>query len=311
MSFYEGLERILSDICEKTGADVSLTPRGGEETAFDALWNGHTVTLYLAGSGESAARVARLVAYLLGSSREEEAEGLRTVLLGKGGKVSAFRYLAGKNSPDGPCYALEVVPDKRPEDALEHIERCIDGRDGAILNDGHISVVKFTAEGQTPFAFGEFLSRSLYEEAGIRASVGVGCETASFGEIALSYAQAVSALRMAALLGDGGEVHSYREYLLVRLLSDLPADRVRECLLSYHIEGQEEVFEEGELFSTAEMFLEKDLNLSETSRALFIHRNTLAYRLDKIERLTGLDIRKFSDAVTFRVLTALLKLAGE
>ena len=63
-----------------------------------------------------------------------------------------------------------------------------------------------------------------------------------------------------------------------------------------------------ELFATAETFLGCDLNLSEASRALYIHRNTLSYRLDKIERLTGLDIRKFSDAVTFRVATVLARL---
>ena len=71
------------------------------------------------------------------------------------------------------------------------------------------------------------------------------------------------------------------------------------------------VFRDEELFSTAEVFLERDLNLSETSRTLFIHRNTLSYRLDKIERLTGLNIRKFSDAVTFRVITVLLRLIKE
>ena len=59
---------------------------------------------------------------------------------------------------------------------------------------------------------------------------------------------------------------------------------------------------------TAEEFLESSLNISETSRNLFMHRNTLTYRLDKIERATGLNIRKFSDAVTFRVITILYKL---
>ena len=58
---------------------------------------------------------------------------------------------------------------------------------------------------------------------------------------------------------------------------------------------------------TAEVFLENNLNVSETSRKLFLHRNTLTYRLDKIERQTGLDIRKFSDAVTFRLITVLFK----
>ena len=92
------------------------------------------------------------------------------------------------------------------------------------------------------------------------------------------------------------------------MLSDIPKERIKECLDSFRIGGTEEVYRDEELIVTAEVFLESNLTLSETSRALFIHRNTLSYRLDKIERLTGLNIRKFPDAVTFRVITVLLKL---
>ena len=49
------------------------------------------------------------------------------------------------------------------------------------------------------------------------------------------------------------------------------------------------------------MFFENNLNVSETSRQLFIHRNTLVYRLEKLEKITGLDLRNFDDAVTFRI----------
>ena len=62
------------------------------------------------------------------------------------------------------------------------------------------------------------------------------------------------------------------------------------------------------MVNTAEEFLENSLNVSETSRKLYMHRNTLMYRLDKIERVTGLNLRKFSDAVTFRLITILNKL---
>ena len=62
------------------------------------------------------------------------------------------------------------------------------------------------------------------------------------------------------------------------------------------------------MLGTAEEFLDNSLNVSETSRNLFMHRNTLMYRLDKIERMTGLNLRKFSDAVTFRIITILNRL---
>ena len=62
-----------------------------------------------------------------------------------------------------------------------------------------------------------------------------------------------------------------------------------------------------ETLQTIDKFFENNLNVSETSRQLFVHRNTLVYRLDKIERLTGLDLRKFDDAVVFKVAVLVRK----
>ena len=56
-----------------------------------------------------------------------------------------------------------------------------------------------------------------------------------------------------------------------------------------------------EMLHTIEMFFAKDLNLSDTARQLYIHRNTLVYRLEKIKKLTGLDLREFDDAIVFKV----------
>lgn len=66
-----------------------------------------------------------------------------------------------------------------------------------------------------------------------------------------------------------------------------------------------------EMLQTIEMFFRKDLNLSDTARQLYIHRNTLVYRLDKVQRLTGLDLRRFDNAVTFKILYELKKCGQE
>ena len=63
--------------------------------------------------------------------------------------------------------------------------------------------------------------------------------------------------------------------------------------------------------ASANGFREKDLNLSDTARQLYIHRNTLVYRLDKVQRQTGLDLRSFDDAVTFKILMELKKTGGD
>ena len=68
------------------------------------------------------------------------------------------------------------------------------------------------------------------------------------------------------------------------------------------IRGLKKVFADAELMRTAERFIECSLNISAAARELYMHRNTMMYRLDKIKRLTGLDIRLFYDAVAFRLL---------
>ena len=314
METHAQLNALLQDIREKTGVEIYLTPRGGEETAFFLREGDRAVEAYVAGAGEEAERSAKLAAYLVSVCSKEpyadRRDELKSVLLGDGGHWRAFRFMEKYGLTDGPCFAAEVVPDRLAAESIEHIRMLLEeGREQAVFTDtGCIGVVKFTEEDQTAFEFGTFLAQSLYEELGVKASVGTGCEVKSFREIAFSYSQAAAAVRMSSLFGGEGEVHSYREYLLVRLLEDMPRVRIEDYLEQFHVEGAAEIFEDEEMTATAEEFLESSLNISETSRNLFLHRNTLSYRLDKIERATGLNIRKFSDAVTFRVITILYKL---
>ena len=309
------LKKLLSDVREKTGADASLTPRGGEETRFVITYRGVKTEAFLRGTGEGAEREAKLISYLVANADlhtviPAKEEALRAILLGEGGAWYAFRFMTKFNLPDGMCVAVDILPDKRLDEAYAQLERTLaDQQDMAVrMDDSRLAVVHFADGEQSAYEFGEFLRSSLYEELGVRASIGIGCEVRSFAEIARSYLQAVTAVRVSAIFHNVGEVHSFREYLLVKLLEDLPKSRVQEYLDQFRSASAEEIFEDEEMTETAEAFLESSLNVSETSRNLFMHRNTLMYRLDKIERVTGLNIRKFSDAVTFRILSILYKL---
>ena len=96
----------------------------------------------------------------------------------------------------------------------------------------------------------------------------------------------------------------FSKLVLERFLMELP----QEISAYYHSllfnRKTQRLFNE-EMLYTIEMFFKKDLNLSDTARQLYIHRNTLVYRLDKVQRQTGLDLRKFEDAVTFKILMEL------
>ena len=123
-----------------------------------------------------------------------------------------------------------------------------------------------------------------------------------------SYFQALSTEYVKEKLGLKSGVHTYKEYVIVNILEDADKGKLREYLNVLTDGETSDIFDDEEMTATAETFLENSLNVSETSRKLYLHRNTLMYRLDKVEKETGLNIRKFSDAMTFRIITVLFKL---
>ena len=117
-------------------------------------------------------------------------------------------------------------------------------------------------------------------------------------------------MEVGSIVHPGESIHMFRRLMLERFLMNVP----REESMLYHSllfnRKTTKLFNE-EMLQTIEMFFRKDLNLSDTARQLFIHRNTLVYRLDKVQRQTGLDLRHFDDAVTFKILYELKKCGQE
>ncbi len=180
-----------------------------------------------------------------------------------------------------------------------------------LLDDNQVGLVKFFGDEETEYRsfneYAEFLYQSIYEETGMRVYITLGAAVSAIGHIHSSFSQALAAYRMRDSMNLSGNVHSFKEYVFTKIIEDLPKPRRNEYLDLLLDSDAEDIFTDNEMIQTAEVFLENNLNVSETSRKLFLHRNTLTYRLDKIERQTGLDIRKFSDAVTFRLITVLFK----
>ena len=93
---------------------------------------------------------------------------------------------------------------------------------------------------------------------------------------------------------------SYSNLGIGRLIYYLPTTLCKMFLAEVFKKGSIESLDHETLF-TIQKFFENNLNVSETSRKLFVHRNTLVYRLEKIRRLTGLDLKEFDDAIVFKV----------
>ncbi len=151
---------------------------------------------------------------------------------------------------------------------------------------------------------------TLNSELMIKASIGIGTEAESLRDVARSYKDAQTALKIGQIFEAEKNIVDYNHLGIGRLIYQLPTTLCRLFLNEVFREG---VFEtiDSETMMTIQKFFENNLNVSETSRQLFIHRNTLVYRLDKIQKITGMDLRKFDDAIYFKVAMMVKKYLDE
>ena len=273
-------------------------------------------------ANDEAKKYALLLPAYIESFADKESELTKTqylkkILLGEC-STKAVEKFESRFSVEGlQAFTLVVSVPKLMNEAIALIAQCAGNTIDTVvgMDEKTCAFVKFmrteTEEYNSPSDYAEFLVQSLKEELGIDVVVGVGSTVKKLKDAHLSYTQGASALRYADVFGDQGSVHSYREYALVKMLEDASESRLKRYLSELLDEGTKEIMEDEEMVSTAEEFLRCSLNVSETSRNLYMHRNTLLYRLDKIQKATGLNIRAFPDAVSFRVLTILYKLLEE
>lgn len=141
---------------------------------------------------------------------------------------------------------------------------------------------------------------TLSSEFYTQVSVGIGTVVSGVKELAGSFKEAQMALEVGKVFDTERTIVSYDNLGIARLIYQLPTTLCEMFLREIFKRGSIESLDPETLF-TIQKFFENNLNVSETSRKLFLHRNTLVYRLEKIKRLTGLDLRKFDDAIVFKV----------
>lgn len=306
-------------VCDRQLEDVT---DDGSYTFFRFMYRNVGYVGVLTGVGEAERNYAALLPSYIESFMEKEAElskhdQLKRILLGECSSMAIYKYTTKYSLRGSACFVIALRIPKLMQETLAVLEQYGgNSLDSAVqMSEDRCVLVKFISEEENEYQsavdYAEFLVQSLREELGIETQAGVGATVRELKDIAMSYLGAENALRYADVFEIKGNVHSYREFLLIKMLEDIPEGKLNQYLAEITDEHCLEVFEDEEMLTTAEAFLQSSLNVSETSRNLYMHRNTLLYRLDKIEKATGLNIRLFSDAVSFRVLTVLYKLLGK
>ena len=139
-----------------------------------------------------------------------------------------------------------------------------------------------------------------------KARIALGTIVQEIKDVSRSYKEARMALDVGKIFYNERNVVAYSNLGIGRLIYQLPIPLCKMFIREIFEGKSPDDFDE-ETLITINKFFENNLNVSETSRQLYIHRNTLVYRLDKLQKSTGLDLRVFEDAITFKIALMVVK----
>ena len=201
-----------------------------------------------------------------------------------------------------------VVETNREKDGneLEKVRSIFGGKSKdfvTAVDEKNIIVVKELAENETYEDLektAEVILNLFKADEDCEAYIAYGTVVNEIKEVSRSYKEARMALDVGKIFFEEKNIIAYSALGIGRLIYQLPIPLCKMFIKEIFDGKSPDDFDE-ETLTTINKFFENSLNVSETSRKLFVHRNTLVYRLEKIKKLTGLDLREFDDAITFKV----------
>ncbi len=203
-----------------------------------------------------------------------------------------------KNEKDSN--ALEIVRSIFPENTKDFI---------TAVDERSIIIVKEISEEDNRESLNEVakdIVNTLNSEAMSDVYVAMGTIIRDIKDVSKSYKEAKLALEVGKIFYNDRHIMAYNELGIGRLIYQLPIPLCKMFIDEIFEDKSPDDLDE-ETLITINKFFENSLNVSETSRQLYIHRNTLVYRLDKLQKNTGLDLRVFDDAITFKIALMVVK----
>ena len=202
-------------------------------------------------------------------------------------------------------YLVEASNDK-DNISMELLKNIFGDQQGCFLTAVEQKNIILVKEVENPFAYdevertAEIIIDMLNSEAMLSAKVAYGTIVSELKEVSKSYKEAKMALDVGKIFYSEKSVNAYNTLGIGRLIYQLPVNLCRIFMKEIFGDNIPDDLDD-EILTTVQKFFDNNLNVSETSRQLFVHRNTLVYRIEKLHQSTGLDIRKFDDALTFKI----------
>ena len=241
-------------------------------------------------------------------------QSMRSILRGEAEAAELEAIASEHNLPmeQDRCVMYFHFAELDSEAALNILKNVVDENSTDIITEvgRHAVALVKTVDERFEFADMEQLAAAIentfVSETSHPALIGIGDVRSKLTQLSESYEEARAAINVGRMYHPKQQIFVYRKMLIERFLAKVPEDTSQEFHQMMFNRKTARLFND-EMIHTIEKFFENSLNLSETSRQLYIHRNTLVYRLDKVQRIIGLDLRAFDDAVTFKLMMLLGK----
>ena len=247
------------------------------------------------------------------SSREQS---LRQMLRGDVEGAEFESLAAEHNIPVkmNRCVLYFYFQDMEVETAIRVMMDAVDSEHDIVTEVGHHSVAMLKAvDEDADFdeleEYANAFESSFLTETGTTVFIGISDPRTDLMAIPDAFAEARSAINVGRVYHGNKHVFVYRNLLLERFLNEVSPQLGASYNSRIFNRKTARLFND-EMIHTIETFFDNSLNLSETARKLYIHRNTLVYRLEKVQHAIGLDLRNFDDAVTFKMMMLLGKGEG-
>ena len=262
------------------------------------------------GGGEFPEDAAEKIGMLTAAWKEkyDRTNFLRNLLYGKVSEADLYAAASRFHIAENGRRLLYVVELKSElaEDAERILKQMLVSRPGdqvAVLDERRMILIKGISPKEREeelLATAHTMVDMLNMEAMISARVGYGSPIDNLRQLPEAFQNALLALEIGRIFYSSDPVVRYDKLGIGRLIHALPARSCRLFLREVFGDGSPDDFDE-ETRGIIEAFFDNNLNISETARQLYVHRNTLVYRLEKLHMSTGLDLRNFDDAVVLKL----------
>lgn len=289
------------------------------DTYFFKVFDEHQLTYVLLCSGRDS-MIGQIAAYQLQGllvaykERFDKDNFIKNLLLDNLLLVDIYNRAKKLHiSPEAKrvVFILETPPE-REQATVENLRNQIETRQGDFITavDEKSIIIVRELESEDGYEKADSFAESVLKAVGLEKDelthIAYGTIVHELKEVSRSYKEARMALDVGKIFFDGRTVIAYSSLGIGRLIYQLPIPLCKMFIREIFEQKAPDDFDE-ETLTTINKFFENNLNVSETSRQLYIHRNTLVYRLDKLQKGTGLDLRVFEDAITFKIALMVVK----